>query len=231
MYKITCHACKFTSDFYMSEDPNCKNCNLQLAFKVNCNTCKIVFFDKTMINRLVYECYKCRRMPNCKKCHLVHVLKCGDTCLKCEGAIIERDKINKVRNKLFTHLLESDLVYPDLMVDIIYSVTNEEHDGYCSEADNITTENYFIKKRLHLLNEIKLTDIDNFNTINIDNKTLQRYYSIRLQPCSHGYGGNCGTGNNPEIIKAVVIGPNNSKDDNYGYNLNDNDNYDYNYDL
>lgn len=106
-----------------------------------------------------------------------------------------------IRCDIMRDEIDEDLVYDKYSVTITYEVCEQDHDGYCSDSYDVTEKKFVETQTYPLLIFLKMKDINNDNTIDINDDKLAYYYKPKV---GHG-NGHCGLSTTWRITKAVVI--------------------------
>lgn len=93
----------------------------------------------------------------------------------------------KMKSKIANNSFDEKEVYPNLKLTVKYSVTEQDHDGYCSDPHDETTTERTIKKIYSLPRWFKKSHL-NGKHVKMDCEFL-KYFAIDPKPHGNGYCG------------------------------------------
>jgi hypothetical protein len=191
--------------------PSCDNHTNDYFGK--CQTCQKLYVlppHQTGYMNIVYElkCRLCQSLVKCTRCskniytltergnQLSYLGDRTQTCHDCYTVI----------SKLWSR--SADNCYPDYSVTITYDKNLDNHDGYCSDPQNLTTEITQINETYPLTQLIKLNEIDEDNEIEVS--LLNKFYPKMTEGCQNG-SNYCGCGTTYSIRSGRVCNLNETK--------------------
>ncbi|MBA3284511.1 MAG: hypothetical protein H0U27_05555 [Nitrosopumilus sp.] len=133
----------------------------------------------------------------------------GYKCRSCEEFI----------ERLFRNKLEKNEIYEGYVLEVTYEITNEDHDGYCSDGYDFKDHNHTKILKLQVPKILTNDDFNDDNEIDLSNRKLLYFepdmYSElfdELFSMCWGHNGYCGCKRYCNIISATMYEKkNNSK--------------------
>ncbi len=202
-----CTVCKkiITNSNYKGNRPKCRTCRSAKACTFTksprfpsrtCKICNDSFYGK---NADQIKCAKCKNLHSwhCYACDCAFTITSYGSPY---GRIYYCDKCDNIVKKIRSGKSDPVLFNPKYDIEINFTKNEDDHDGYCSEPEDIRTSTSNIVRRLPCLKTIRQCDVD--GDLSITNPNIIRLYEMESEPHGNGYCG-CSTSYSIKSIKIV----------------------------